>query len=62
MKYVGTIYEYLGEYKKAEQTYLKTIELSESIDDLKGKSNALNPLSGIYLKKREIEKALTTIE
>ena len=52
-KSLGTIYEYFGDEKNAIKAY------EEAIDAAK---NAYNPLSGIYLKQKNINKAALIIE
>ncbi|MFY0654424.1 MAG: tetratricopeptide repeat protein [Cyclobacteriaceae bacterium] len=61
LKAIGTIYEYLGEYDNAEATYHKAVAICDQIGDKNNKSNVLNPLSGIYTKRKEFEKALGLI-
>ena len=50
LKAIGTIYEYFGDLEAAEEAYYRSISLSKRNHDVNGESNALNPLSGIYLK------------
>src|ERR1700761_6472450 len=60
-KSLGTIYEYIGDQKKAVQAYEDTIECAKKIGDLNLESNAYNPLSSIYLKQGRIEEAMEMI-
>jgi signal transduction histidine kinase/CheY-like chemotaxis protein len=61
-KSLGTIYEYFGDEKNAIKTYEYAISAAETAGDLNLESNAYNPLSGIYLKQKNIEKASEIIE
>ncbi|RKR81220.1 signal transduction histidine kinase [Mucilaginibacter gracilis] len=61
-KSLGTIYEYFGDQKNAIKSYEDSIESSKKAIDISLESNAYNPLSGVYLKKDEPEKALELIE
>jgi signal transduction histidine kinase/CheY-like chemotaxis protein/Tfp pilus assembly protein PilF len=61
-KSLGTIYEYIGDVKNAVKSYESSIEAAELIKDNSLISNAYNPLSGIYLKQSNIQKAMQLIE
>lgn len=61
-KSLGTIYEYIGDQKKAVQSYESTIEAAKKAGDLNLESNAYNPLSSIYLKQGKPEQAMAMIE
>jgi len=61
-KSLGTIYEYFGDYKSAIQSYEQAIEAAKQVGDLNLKSNAYNPLSGIYIKENKIDEATSIIE
>ncbi len=61
-KSLGTIYEYYGDQNNAIQAYESSIENAIKVSDLNLESNAYNPLSGIYLKQNNIEKADEIIE
>jgi signal transduction histidine kinase len=56
-KAIGTIYEYFGDHTKATAAYQSTIEHAQLAGDKSLESNAYNPLSGIYLKKGDLDKA-----
>lgn len=60
-KSLGTIYEYFGDEKNAVQSYQLAIDTAKKVGDLNLKSNAYNPLSGIYLKQNRVEKAMEVI-
>lgn len=62
LKSLGTIYEYLGDENNAIVAYEDSIVSAKLVGDLDLKSNAYNPLSGIYLKQRNIQKAFEIIE
>ncbi|GAA4094206.1 ATP-binding protein [Mucilaginibacter panaciglaebae] len=62
LKSLGTIYEYLGDEKNAIAAYEDSIASAKVAGDLNLKSNAYNPLSGIYLKQHNIQKAFEIIE
>lgn len=61
-KSLGTIYEYFGDQKNAIKSYQNAIDAAKEANDLNLESNAYNPLSGIYIKQGELEKALAMIE
>lgn len=61
-KSLGTIYEYFGDEKNAIQTYEDAITAAKMAGDLNLESNAYNPLSGIYLKQKNVAKASEIIE
>lgn len=61
-KSLGTIYEYFGDQKNAIKSYQNAIDAAKEVNDLNLESNAYNPLSGIYIKQGELEKALEMIE
>jgi signal transduction histidine kinase/two-component SAPR family response regulator len=61
-KSLGTIYEYFGDIKNAEKAYEQAIWAAKEVSDYNLKSNAYNPLSGIQLKKGNVEEALRIIE
>jgi signal transduction histidine kinase/CheY-like chemotaxis protein len=61
-KSLGTIYEYFGDEKNAVKTYKAAIAAGQKAGDPNLESNAYNTLSGIYLKRNEIEKAAGLIE
>jgi signal transduction histidine kinase len=56
-KSIGTIYEYFGDHSKATAAYQSTIDHAILAGDKSLESNAYNPLSGIYLKKGDLDKA-----
>ena len=62
LKAIGTIYEFFREYDYAEETYFKCVELSKLCDDKNGISNAYNTLSGILLRKGNVDEALDIID
>jgi signal transduction histidine kinase len=62
LKSIGTIYEYFGDYSNACESYEKCIGISQKIKEPDLESNAYNPLSGIYLKRNEIDKAFDIIQ
>ena len=61
-KSLGTIYEYFGDEKNAIKTYEEAIKAAQKAGDPNLESNAYSPLSGIYLKQKNIEKASELIE
>lgn len=61
-KSLGTIYEYIGDQKKAVQAYESTIDAAKKAGDLNIESNAYNPLSSIYLKQGKPDEAMEMIE
>jgi len=61
-KSLGTIFEYIGDQKNAIKAYENAIVAGQSANDLNLVSNAYNPLSGIYLKQGNIEKAMDLIK
>lgn len=61
-KSLGTIYEYIGDYKKAVQAYESSIEYAKIAGDLNLESNAYNPLSSIYLKQGKVAQAMEIVE
>ncbi|MCG8306056.1 MAG: ATP-binding protein [Cytophagales bacterium] len=61
LKALGTIFEFFGDTKNAIAYYKKSISVSKSIKRPELRSNALNPLSGIYLNQGKIEKATKII-
>ncbi len=61
-KSVGTIYEYFGDQRNAIKSYEDAITAARVTGDLNLESNAYNPLSGIYLKRNEPERAFELIE
>ena len=61
-KSLGTIYEYFGDEKNAIKTYEDAITAAKMAGDLNLESNAYNPLSGIYLKQKNVGKASEIIE
>lgn len=60
-KSLGTIYEYFGDITSAEQSYDQAIRAAKKAGDYNLKSNAYNPLSGIQLKKGNVDEALRII-
>jgi signal transduction histidine kinase/CheY-like chemotaxis protein len=61
-KSLGTIYEYFGDQKNAIKSYEASIEAAKRAKDINLESNAYNPLSGVYLKQSNPERALDLIE
>jgi signal transduction histidine kinase/CheY-like chemotaxis protein len=61
-KSLGTIYEYFGDQKNAFKSYENALEAAIRAGDINLESNVYNPLSGIYLKQGQIQKAMETIE
>ncbi|MDZ4668119.1 MAG: ATP-binding protein [bacterium] len=57
-KSLGTIYEFFGYEVKATEAYMATIEHAKLVGDKNLESNAYNPLSGIYLKKGDLDQAM----
>lgn len=62
LKSLGTVYELLGDRNAAIQVYEEAIEYARKVNDSNLESNAYNPLSGIYLKKDNVEKARYLID
>lgn len=61
-KALGTIYEYFGDEENAIRSYDLAIDAAREIGDSNMKTNAYNPLSGLYLNQNNIEKASYLIE
>jgi signal transduction histidine kinase/CheY-like chemotaxis protein/Tfp pilus assembly protein PilF len=61
-KALGTIYEYFGDEENAIRSYDLAIDAAREIGDVNMKTNAYNPLSGLYLNQGNIEKAEYLIE
>jgi signal transduction histidine kinase len=61
-KALGTIYEYFGDEENAIRSYDLAIDAARAIDNSNLKTNAYNPLSGLYLNQNNIEKAKYLIE
>jgi signal transduction histidine kinase len=61
-KALGTIYEYFGDAENAIRSYDLAIDAAREIGDANMKTNAYNPLSGLYLNQGYIEKAQYLIE
>jgi signal transduction histidine kinase/Tfp pilus assembly protein PilF len=61
-KALGTIYEYFGDEENAIRSYDLAIEAAREIGDINMKTNAYNPLSGLYLNQGNINKAKALIE
>lgn len=61
-KSLGTIYEYIGDEKNALKSYENSIEAAVLAGDANLESNVYNPLSGMYLKKGQVKKALDLID
>lgn len=57
LKSIATIYEFWGDINKAFLIYKECIELAIKNDNLAMLSNAYNPLSGLYLKRGDIDTA-----
>ncbi|MBS1486957.1 MAG: tetratricopeptide repeat-containing sensor histidine kinase [Bacteroidetes bacterium] len=62
LKSMGTIYEFFNDQDKAIESYEKSIEACQMINELGLESNALNPLSAIYFNQGKQELAMDTIE
>ena len=62
LKSMGTIYEYFGDEKRAIESYESAIEAGKLAGNEDLKSNALNPLSGIYLNNGQAELAMEIIQ
>jgi signal transduction histidine kinase/CheY-like chemotaxis protein len=61
-KSMGTIYDFLGDINNSFKSYEGSIESARKANDLNLESNAFNPLSGLYLKQNNPEKAMEMIE
>ena len=61
-KSMGTIFEYLGDIDRAVEAYEKSIDSAKKDGNTDLESNAYNPLSGIYLNKGNINKAMEIID
>jgi len=57
LKAVATIYEYWGDMDKAFSIYEECIALATANGDLAMLSNVYNPLSGLYIKRGDLETA-----
>ncbi len=55
--FLGTIYQELKQFDKAEKYLLSSLKLSEEIESESLQLNSLNPLSEIFASKRDFEKA-----
>ncbi|MDX2130121.1 MAG: tetratricopeptide repeat protein [Chloroherpetonaceae bacterium] len=55
---VGTIYEGLGIYASALDSYLKSAKHFQSLNDLQGQATVLNNIGNIYQKQGDYDKAL----
>lgn len=62
LKVLGTIYEYFNDIDKAIEANEACIAAADKAGDINMKTNAFNPLSGIYLNRGNIEKATALIE
>jgi signal transduction histidine kinase len=62
LKSIGTIHEYFGDTNKAVATYEQCVESARIANEPNIESNAYNPLSGIYLKRHELAKAMEMAE
>lgn len=60
-KSLGTIFEYIGDQRNAIRAYESAVEAGHNANDLNLISNAYNPLSGIYLKNKNFNKAMELI-
>jgi signal transduction histidine kinase/ActR/RegA family two-component response regulator len=61
-KSLGTVYDYFGDEKNSIKAYEEAITAAKQVGDLNQESNAYNPLSSIYLKQHNIEKASELID
>ncbi len=61
-KSMGTIYDFLGDVNNSFKSYEGSIESAKKAGDLNLESNAFNPLSGLYLKQKNPDKAMEIIE
>jgi signal transduction histidine kinase/ActR/RegA family two-component response regulator len=61
-KVLGTIYEFFGNVDGAIESYESSVMAAERVNDDNLKSNAFNPLSGLYLNRSDFEKAMSIIE
>jgi signal transduction histidine kinase/Tfp pilus assembly protein PilF len=61
-KALGTIYEYFGDNENAIRSYDLAIDAAREIGNSNMKTNAYNPLSGLYLNQNNIEKAKYLID
>ncbi len=61
-KALGTIYEYFGDDENAIRSYDLAIDAAREIGDMNMKTNAYNPLSGLYLNQGNVEKAKYLID
>lgn len=59
---LGRAYYRTGDYIKAQQSFIDTLKVSESMDDKQGMSHALNNLSVIAWSQNDIEKALEYLD
>lgn len=57
LKSIATIYEYWGDLEKAFSIYQECIELSLVNGDRAMLSNAYNPMSGLYIKRGDLDTA-----
>ena len=61
-KSLGTIYEYFGDQKNAIKAYEDSVDAAQKAGDTNLESNAYNPLSGVYLKQNDPERAMALID
>lgn len=56
---LGTVYGSMADYVKAREYFLKTNELSEALNDLERKTNAIFNLARIAYKMNDLDEALS---
>ena len=54
---LGIIYYTRGEYDKAEEFYLKSLEINEALDRQEGMANQYCNLGILYKKRGELDRA-----
>ncbi len=62
LKSLGTIYEYFGDEASAIESYQRAVEAGKLANDKNLQSNAYNPLSGIFLNRNQVERAMEIIQ
>ena len=59
---LGNVYEKKGDFKTAEELYIRDLQLTEQLGDKQGIAIALGLLGGLYSEKGEFDKALSYIQ
>lgn len=62
LKSLGTIYEFFGDEASAIESYQRAVEAGKLANDKNLQSNAYNPLSGIFLNRNQVDRAMEIIQ